>query len=124
MGMISGVGASQPIVDALLADDPDHITDDVGKRFRLFADATKSDRKALAACMVSTRQLVSETDIATLQPPSLVAVGTKDDISGSGEQLSGLIPGSRFLEIPGRDHQLAVGDKVFKAGVLEFLAHN
>ncbi len=124
MGMIRGVGASQPIVDALLADDPDQITDDVGKRFRLFADATKSDRKALAACMVSTRQLVSETEIAKLQPPSLVAVGTKDDISGSGEQLSGLIPGSKYLEIPGRDHQLAVGDKVFKAGVLEFLAQN
>jgi hypothetical protein len=25
------------------------------------------------------------------------------------------------LEIPNRDHMLAVGDKVFKAGVLEFL---
>ena len=49
MGMVSGVGASQPIVDALLADDPEQISDDVGKRFRLFADATKSDRKALAA---------------------------------------------------------------------------
>jgi pimeloyl-ACP methyl ester carboxylesterase len=124
MGMISGVGASQPIVDALLADDPDTITDDVGKRFRLFADATKSDRKALAACMVSTRQLVTEDEIAQLQPPSLVAVGSKDDISGSGEALSSMIPGSSFLEIPGRDHQLAVGDKVFKAGVLAFLADN
>lgn len=122
MGMVTGVGASQPIVDALLADRPDEITDAVGKRFRLFADSTKSDRKALAACMVSTRQLVSETEIAELRPPSLVAVGTKDDISGSGEELAALIPGSTFLDIPGRDHQLAVGDKVFKAGVLAFLA--
>ena len=120
MGMVSGVGASQPIVDALLADDPEQISDDVGKRFRLFADATKSDRKALAACMVSTRQVVSESEIARLQPPCLVAVGSKDDISGSGAGLSALIPGAQFLEIPGRDHQLAVGDKVFKAGVLKF----
>lgn len=124
MGMVSGVGASRPIVDALLAENPDDVIDDVGKRFRLFADATKSDRKALAACMVSTRQLVSEAEIAQLRPPSLVAVGSKDDISGSGKGLAALIPDSRFLEIPGRDHQLAVGDKVFKAGVLEFLAQN
>jgi len=26
-----------------------------------------------------------------------------------------------LLDIPGRDHMLAVGDKVFKAGVLAFL---
>ena len=70
--------------------------------------------------MVSTRQVVSESEIARLQPPCLVAVGSKDDISGSGAGLSVLIPGAQFLEIPGRDHQLAVGDKVFKAGVLKF----
>ena len=28
----------------------------------------------------------------------------------------------RALDIPGRDHMLAVGDRVFKAAVLEFLA--
>jgi len=32
-----------------------------------------------------------------------------------------LTPGAQALEIPNRDHMLAVGDKVFKAGVLEFL---
>lgn len=120
MGMVTGVGASQPIVDALLADDPDSIPDEVGKRFRAFADSTKSDRKALAACMVSTRQTLSEAEIGELQPPALVAVGSKDDISGSGEGLANLIPGATFLDIPGRDHQLAVGDKVYKAGVLKF----
>jgi hypothetical protein len=31
------------------------------------------------------------------------------------------MPNARALHIPGRDHMLAVGDKVFKAGVLEFL---
>jgi hypothetical protein len=28
---------------------------------------------------------------------------------------------AKALDIPGRDHMLAVGDKVFKAGVLHFL---
>jgi non-heme chloroperoxidase len=31
------------------------------------------------------------------------------------------MPNAVALEIPGRDHMLAVGDKVFKAGVLAFL---
>jgi hypothetical protein len=52
----------------------------------------------------------------------LVATGTKDTVAGSGEQLAALIPGAKSLPIPDREHMLAVGDKVFKAGVLEFLA--
>jgi hypothetical protein len=31
------------------------------------------------------------------------------------------MPQAQVLDIPGRDHMLAVGDKVFKNGVLEFL---
>ena len=53
--------------------------------------------------------------------PALVAVGTKDDIVGSPQELAALIPGASALDIPNRDHMLAVGDKVYKAGVLEFL---
>ena len=34
------------------------------------------------------------------------------------------MPHAKALPIPGRDHMLAVGDKVFKAGVLEFLTAN
>jgi hypothetical protein len=35
--------------------------------------------------------------------------------------LAALMPKARALDIPGRDHMLAVGDKLFKASVLEFL---
>jgi hypothetical protein len=35
--------------------------------------------------------------------------------------LAALIPGARALDIPGRDHMLAVGDKTYKTGVLDFL---
>ena len=31
------------------------------------------------------------------------------------------MPHAQGADIPDRDHMLAVGDKVFKAGVLEFL---
>ena len=54
--------------------------------------------------------------------PLLIAAGSKDDIAGSPEELVALVPGARALVIPGRDHMLAVGDRVFKSGVVEFLA--
>mgnify|MGYP006211830929 CR=1 FL=1 len=40
---------------------------------------------------------------------------------GRGAELAALIPGAKLLDIPDRDHMFAVGDKVFKQGVLEFL---
>lgn len=58
---------------------------------------------------------------AGLRVPVLIAVGTKDNVAGSGPELAKLIPGSRCLDIPGRDHMLAVGDRVYKDGVLAFL---
>ena len=54
--------------------------------------------------------------------PVLVAVGTKDDVAGSAQELAALLPHGQALDIPGRDHMLAVGDRVFKQGVLDFLA--
>jgi hypothetical protein len=52
----------------------------------------------------------------------LVAIGTKDEVAGAAAPLAGLIPGARALDIPDRDHMTAVGDRVYKAGVTEFLA--
>jgi hypothetical protein len=42
-------------------------------------------------------------------------------VAGSAQALAALIPGARALNIPDRDHMLSVGDKVFKAGVIDFL---
>ena len=53
--------------------------------------------------------------------PALIAVGTKDDVAGSPHELAAMMPNAHALDIPDRDHMLAVGDKVFKTGVLEFL---
>ena len=52
----------------------------------------------------------------------MVAVGSKDDVAGSAQDLAALLPQGRALDIPGRDHMQAVGDRVFKEGVLDFLA--
>ena len=54
--------------------------------------------------------------------PTLIGVGTRDDIAGSPQELAALMPNAQALDIPNRDHMLAVGDRVFKAAVLEFYA--
>ena len=56
-----------------------------------------------------------------MQAPVLVAAGTRDDIAGSPAKLAALFPHGQSLDIPDRDHMVAVGDRVFKAAVLEFL---
>lgn len=119
--LVDGVGLPTSIADALLAPSLDDVADPTGRTFRAFADSTRSDRRALAACIRGSRQTLTREEAASLRVPVLVAVGTKDDVAGSGPELAKLIPGATALDIPGRDHMLAVGDKVFKQGVLDFL---
>ena len=52
--------------------------------------------------------------------PALIGVGTRDDIAGSPQQLADVMQDARVIDIPDRDHMLAVGDRVFKKAVLEF----
>lgn len=121
IGMVDGVGDWDPIAAALMADDAESVTHRRGKSFRTFADQTKSDRKALAACIATSREELSEEQMARITQPTLIAVGTKDDIGGSASELAALMPNAEAFDIEGRDHMLAVGDRSFKAKVLEFL---
>ncbi|MFK5979373.1 MAG: alpha/beta hydrolase [Rhizobiaceae bacterium] len=120
-GMVEGHGDWNPVKEALLADDPDTITDERGKTFRKFADQTSSDRLALAACVGGVRQLISADRLAGITNQVLIAIGTRDDVAGSGEALAELMPNAEFLPIPNRDHMRATGDKAFISGALEFL---
>ena len=119
--LVEGVGLPESIADALEAPTLDDVRDPTGRVFRMFADQTKSDLRALAACIRGSRQTLSQSEVAAIRVPMLVAVGTKDQVAGSAQELAALIPGARPLDIPDRDHMLAVGDKVFKAGVIDFL---
>lgn len=120
--LVDGVGLPMSIAEALEAPSLADVIDPMGRTFRAFADQTKSDRRALAACIRGSRQTLTRDEVVKIGIPVLVAVGTKDPVAGSAHELAALIPGARALDIPDRDHMLAVGDKVYKAGVLEFLA--
>jgi pimeloyl-ACP methyl ester carboxylesterase len=122
IGMIEGGGPGKAVVAALEAPDLADVTDPVGRTFRAFADQTRSDRRALAACLRGSRRLMTKEEAAAISAPVLIAVGTTDEIAGSAQALQKIIPGSQVLDIPYRDHMRAVGDKVYKARVLEFLS--
>ena len=98
------------------------VTDPVGRTFRAFADQTRSDRRALAACLRGSRRLMTAEEAAEIDVPVLIAVGTRDEIAGSAAALGKIIPGAEVLDIPNRDHMRAVGDKVYKTGVADFLS--
>jgi pimeloyl-ACP methyl ester carboxylesterase len=119
--LVHTAGLRDEIADSLEAPSIDAVTDPMGRTFRLFAEQTRSDLRALAACLRGSRQALARDELAAIRVPVLVAVGTKDDIAGSGPELAKLIPHGLALDIPGRDHMLAVGDKVYKNGVVEFL---
>jgi pimeloyl-ACP methyl ester carboxylesterase len=120
--LVEGVGLPQSIAEALEAPSINDVDDPVGEMFRVFAEQTKSDLKARAACIRGSRQTVTRDDVGRICTPTLVAVGTRDMIAGSAQELAAMLPNGKALDIPGRDHMLSVGDKVYKAGVLDFLA--
>jgi pimeloyl-ACP methyl ester carboxylesterase len=121
INLIATAGLSDEIAESLEAPSLDAVTDPMGKRFRAFAEQTRSDLTALAACLRGSRQRMREEDIRGIRAPTLIAVGTRDDITGSPHALAALMPNARAVDIPDRDHMLAVGDKAFKQAALEFL---
>jgi len=121
MNMVRGVGGSGPIAKALEAPSIDDVVNDTARTFRAFAESTGGDLLALAACIRASRDKITPEALGQINTPVLVAVGTKDVIGGSASGLAELIPGAEYLDIEGRDHMKAVGDRSYKDGVLAFL---
>ncbi|MDQ0509252.1 alpha/beta fold hydrolase [Ancylobacter amanitiformis] len=119
--LVEGAGLPVTVAEALLAPSLEDVTDPTGRTFRMFAEVTKSDRRALAACIYGSRRTLTREDVGRIGVPTLIAIGTKDAVSGAARPLAALIPGAQVVDIPDRDHMLAVGDKVFKEAALAFL---
>jgi len=120
--LMDGTGVPDDVAQALEAPSSAAVSDPRVRMFRAFAEQTKSDLRALAACIRGSGQTLTRAEVATIRVPALVALGSKDEIGGSAPELASLLPAGQALEIPGRDHMTAVGDKVFKQGVSSFLA--
>ncbi len=122
INMVRPMAGTGPIAAALEAPSIDDVVSATARTFRAFAEQTKSDLKALAACIRGARDPIRAEALAEIRCPVLVAVGSDDVIGGSAVDLAALIPGAEALVIEGRDHMKAVGDRRYKDGVLSFLA--
>jgi pimeloyl-ACP methyl ester carboxylesterase len=119
--LVRDAGLAEAIAEALEAASLDSLADPTQRLFRSFAEQTKSDRAALAACARGFRRRLTPEEAARIAQPTLVAVGERDTLAGDASKLVALLPRADWLVVPGRDHNLAVGDKAFKAGALDFL---
>lgn len=124
MSLVTGIANSEEIIEALTADSLADVTDKGGRQFRIFAEHSRSDRAALAACMINSREPMPKADVTRIGVPALVAVGEADDSAGDGAELARLLPHGEFFSIPRRDHMRATGDAAFKQATLDFLARH
>lgn len=118
--MLRPMAGTGPIAHALEANSIDDVTSPTARTFRAFAEQTKSDLKALAACIRSSREPVAAEDIAAITTPALVVVGETDVIGGSAEGLAKVMANAEAVTLPGRDHMKSVGDRGYKDAVLAF----
>jgi pimeloyl-ACP methyl ester carboxylesterase len=119
--LVDGEGLPAGIAEAMEAPSAETVAGATPRMFRAFAEATKSDLRALAACMRGSRHAMSEGEVRSISAPTLICVGSEDHIAGPPAPLARLMPRARVLTLPGCDHNKAVGDKLFKDGVLAFL---
>jgi pimeloyl-ACP methyl ester carboxylesterase len=120
--MITGVGGAEAIAAALEAPTRNDGLDINARAFRIFAEQTKSDLKALAACIRSSREKITVEELAMIRVPVLVVAGDKDEVAGDVDTLVKAIPGAVGVTLANRNHMNAVGDRGYKDAVLAFLA--
>ena len=120
--LVRGLPDAETIAHGLETKTQDAIEDPEARKFRAFAEQSKGDLRALAACMRGGRDMIALEDLGRIDVPTLVVAGEKDPTAGPVAPLVAAIPGARGVTLPGRNHMSAVGDKGHKAAVLEFLA--
>ena len=57
--MVEGIGGEEEIVAALEAPSLEDAVGETGRAYRKFAEQTRSDRRALAACILGQRETMS-----------------------------------------------------------------
>ncbi len=119
--LVQEAGLPGGLAEAMEAERIEDIENPMLKIFRGFAESTRSDLKALAACVRGARKTIDPALLARIDSPVLICVGTRDDVAGDPTPLPPLFRNARLVDIPGRDHNRAVGDRVYKQAVLEFL---
>jgi pimeloyl-ACP methyl ester carboxylesterase len=111
----------EPMAEAMLADDPESITEPMLRSFRQFADEQGEDRQALAAVTRVKNTPLDRTAMGRLPMPVLAVAGVGDQGAGDPEGLSRIFPHGHAVTVPGCDHFSAIPHALTKAAVFDFL---
>ncbi len=126
-GVLGGVGDNfmaetgrgERIAQAMLTTAPKSITDMTLRMVRDFAEHTKSDLRALAACSRGVHEGLPPC--REISQAVLIVGGEKDDFVGPPEHIASEIQESSVRMLSGRDHLTLLTDRRFKKEVTEFL---
>ncbi|HEV2532248.1 alpha/beta hydrolase [Phenylobacterium sp.] len=110
-----------PMSEALLAADPETISQPMLKSFRQFADEQGEDRKALAAFVQARNPPLDQDAMRGLPMPVLVVAGQRDEGAGDPEDLARIFPRGHGVTVVGCDHFSAIPHALTKAAVFDFL---
>ncbi|WP_226004062.1 alpha/beta fold hydrolase [Natrinema salinisoli] len=128
-GVLAGIGsatleasdAGERIADGLLTDDPDELSDPVGKRFRTFAETTDNDLEALAACARSRTPPADWEQLSDVERPVLIVAGEDDDVAGDPRELAARFPDGEAVVVSDADHLTTVPNERFTDAAVTFL---
>jgi pimeloyl-ACP methyl ester carboxylesterase len=109
------------IADALLEPDKSKLTDPTTLGFRIFAEQSGKDLRALAACMRGNRRAFTASELSHSTRPVLVVCGENDTLTGPPGPLAAAFADGCAITVARRDHMTTVGDKVYKQAVLDFI---
>lgn len=121
--LLTGARAARAplIAEALESPEGDKHPDITARGFRIFAERTGNDLKALAAMQKAPRgSYFDASRLDSVRLPVLVVVGVGDTLVGSADKLAAAIPGARLVTVPG-DHLGAVGSPELKEAIRNFL---
>ncbi|WP_309644784.1 alpha/beta fold hydrolase [Phenylobacterium sp.] len=108
------------MVQAMLAEDPESITEPFLKSFRQFADEQGEDRQALAAFVQAANPPLDVSGFAALPMPVLAVAGARET-NGDPIELAKSFPLGQGVVIPGCDHFSAIPHALTKAAVFDFI---
>lgn len=118
-GLVSNAGSAS-IARAFRTGKPDNA---MAKSFYDFAKARpQNDLEALAACIEAMSPPIDTARLRQITTPILIVVGANDEIVSGADELVEMVPSSRLVIVPGRDHLGTVSAREFKEAALEFLA--
>ncbi|MEO8744761.1 MAG: alpha/beta fold hydrolase [Candidatus Dormiibacterota bacterium] len=120
LGSAGAIASAPAIAESFLRGEPGG--DPVAQTFYKFASALPTnDLKALAACITGLEPVPDPARLSAIRTPILVVVGDRDELAHGAPELVELIPSSRLVTIPGRDHLSAVPAREFKRAAIDFL---